>query len=422
MRPLLPFVVVALSLSSTGSAQDPVPPAPVVVRAARWLDVDAGTYAAPAVLTIENGRIRSVDPAVAPADAVVVDLGDRTLLPGLIDCHVHLTGDLEGDFYLAAKTTPADDALRGARNARLTVQAGFTTVRNVGARGFSDVALMHAIDKGFVPGPRIVPAAHSLGITGGHADETGFAPGVLEQGPAQGIADGVDECIKAVRYQIKHGAQWIKICATAGVLSFEGPVGNQQFSVEELRAIVAEAARHGVHVAAHAHGENGILEAVRAGVRSIEHGSMLTEDIVREMIAHGTFLVPTSYLAEAIDLDVLPEPLRRKARFVLPLARRSLKLAIDRGVRIAFGTDAAVIPHGVNAREFAVYVKLGMSPLDAIRTATVHAAALLQKDDRGRIAAGALADLIAVDGDPLQDVTELERVRWVMKGGEVVAR
>lgn len=413
------FVPLALPLLAAVVAAQEAPP-PVVVRAARYLDVAAGTYVAPAVVVVRGTSIESIGAAELPEGARVVDLGDRTLLPGLIDCHVHLTSDLESDFYAAAKTTIADDALRGARNARLTLEAGFTTVRNVGARGFSDIALMRAIDQGFVPGPRIVPAGNSLGITGGHADETGFAPGVLEGGIESGIADGPDECVKAVRYQIKHGAQWIKICATAGVLSFEGPVGNQQFSAEEIQAIVTEARRHGIDVAAHAHGEEGILQAVRAGVASIEHGSMMTEAIAAEMLAHGTFLVPTSYLAEAIDLDKLPPPIQKKARFLLPLARRNLKLAIDRGVKIAFGTDAAVIPHGVNAREFGVYCKLGMSPIDAIRTATTRACELLEKDDRGQIAVGRLADLIAVAGDPLQDVTVLEHVAFVMKDGVVV--
>jgi imidazolonepropionase-like amidohydrolase len=229
----------------------------------------------------------------------------------------------------------------------------------------------------------------------------------------------VDECIKAVRYQIKHGAKLIKICATAGVLSFEGPVGAQQFNAEELAAIVAETRRHGLKVAAHAHGTEGILAAVRAGVASIEHGSMLDDETIAAMREHGTYLVPTSYLAEAIDFDILPPPIRRKARFVLPLARASLHRAIQAGVKIAFGTDAAVYPHGLNAREFAVYVKSGMRPLAAIRSATIHAADLLGVEDRGRIAVGQLADLVAVTGDPLADVTVLERIDWVIKGGAV---
>jgi imidazolonepropionase-like amidohydrolase len=406
------------------AAQSPAPAVQTthIVRAARYVDVDAGKSVSPAVLVVRGDRIESVNPATPPADADVIDLGDRTLLPGLIDCHVHLTGELDGDFYRAVKETIADEALRGAKNARITLEAGFTTVRNLGAHGFTDVSLMHAIDRSAVPGPRIIPAGHALSITGGHADYTAFAPGIFEPDPDHGVCDGVADCIKSVRYQIKHGAQWIKICATAGVLSFEGPVGAQQFSGEEIAAIVAEATRHGIKVAAHAHGTEGILAAVKAGVASIEHGSMLSDEILAEMKARGTFLVPTAYVGNGIALDKLPPPIRRKAELVIPLARASLKKAIDAGVKIAFGTDAAVIPHGDNAHEFAIYVQSGMSTADALRTATTHACALLSLADRGRIAEGKLADLIAVAGDPLQDITVLQRVAFVMKGGDVAKR
>jgi imidazolonepropionase-like amidohydrolase len=405
-------------------AQEPAPanPPAIRIRAARWLDVVSGELRSPAEVVVTGERIRAVGQDHGEPIDRTLELGDVTLLPGLIDCHTHLLYDLDKDsFTRSVRETAADAALRGARNARLTLRAGFTTVRDVGATGFADIALMRAIDRGFVAGPRMFPAAHSLGITGGHADVTGLAPGILEQTPREGVANGPAEALAAVRYQVKHGAKVIKICATAGVLSFEGPVGAQQFTVEEMRVIVAEAARHGLRVAAHAHGTDGILAAVEAGVASIEHGSMLSDEAIAAMKAHGTWLVPTSYLAEAIDLDVLPEVMRRKARFVLPLARASLRRAVQAGVRIAFGTDAAVIPHGHNAREFAVYVEAGMAPIDAIRTATIHAAELIGVDDRGRIAPGLLADLIAVPGDPLADVTALERVEFVMKGGVVAA-
>ncbi len=422
---MLTVAVVALCVSSlpTFYPQEPTPAGSTIVRAAAYVDVDRGTRIEPAVLVVRDGRIVEVNPVAPPGDARILELPGITLVPGLIDCHVHLTFDIDPGFQLrAVRETIADAALRGARNGKRTLEAGFTTVRNVGAAGFSDVALMRAIDQGFVPGPRIVPAGHSLGITGGHADITGFAPGILEGGPEQGIADGVDECIKAVRYQIKHGAQVIKVCATAGVLSFEGSVGAQQFSTEELVAIVTEATRHGVKVAAHAHGDEGILAAVRAGVASIEHGSMLTDEIIAEMKKRGTWLVPTSYLVDALQIDQLPPPLQRKARLIMPLARASLAKAIAAQVPIAFGTDAAVFPHGDNAHEFAVYVKCGMTPAAALRTATSNAAALLGTDDRGRIAAGKLADLVGVVGDPLQDIRLLERVAFVMKGGEIVKR
>ncbi len=331
--------------------------------------------------------------------------------------------DIDGDWISRPVTeTAADAALRGARNARLTIEAGFTTVRDLGASGFSDVALKRAIEAGLVPGPRIIPAGHSLSITGGHCDATGYAPGVIETSIEDGIADGPWEVVAAARYQIKHGAQVIKICATAGVLSFEGPVGAQQFTLEEMRAVVEEAERHGLRVAAHAHGSEGILAAVRAGVHSIEHGSVMTDEILTEMKARGTYLVPTQYLADVIDLESLPAPIRAKAEYVLPLAKESFRQAVAAGVNIAFGTDAAVYPHGDNAREFAVYVQRGMSPLEAIRSATLYTADLLGIDDRGRVAEGLLADLIAVEGNPLEDITVMERVVFVMVGGEIVKR
>jgi imidazolonepropionase-like amidohydrolase len=385
------------------------------------LDVVRGEMVAPAVVVIAGGKIRSVGGGEVPAGAKIIDLGNLTVLPGLIDAHTHLTGDLEEDWVTRpVRELPADGALRGARNARKTLLAGFTTVRDVGAVGFSDVSLMKAIDAGFVDGPRVIPSAHAIGITGGHCDWTGWAPGVVEKGPKEGVADGVDGVIEAVRYQIKHGARVIKVCATAGVLSFDASVGAQQLTDNELQAIVQEAARHGLKVAAHAHGSEGILTAVRAGVASIEHGSMLTDESIELMKRRGTYLVPTAYLLSTLNPDSLPPALGAKAAQVIPLARESHRRAVRAGVRIALGTDAAVYPHGDNARELAAYVGYGMRPADAIRTATVNAADLLGVTDRGTIAAGKLADLIAVKGNPLEDVKTLQQVLWVMKGGAVV--
>jgi imidazolonepropionase-like amidohydrolase len=394
---------------------------PIVVRAARMVDVARGELIAPAVVVVANGRIVSVGSGGLPAGARTVDLGDLTLLPGLIDAHTHLTADISGDWVTrSVRELPADAALRGARNARVTLLAGFTTVRDVGAGGFADVSLMKAIDAGFVMGPRMIPSAHAIGITGGHCDDTGWAPGVNELDYRHGVADGVDEVVKAVRYQIKHGAKVIKVCATAGVLSFDATVGAQQLSEAELQAIVQEANRHGLKVAAHAHGTEGIKAAVRAGVASIEHGSMIDDEAADLMKRHGTYLVPTAYLLTTFKYESLPPPIAAKAKQVVPLAQASHRRAIRAGVKIAFGTDAAVYPHGDNAREFAVYVGYGMRPADAIRTATVNAADLLGVSDRGVIAPGKLADLIAVRGNPLEDVRVLEQVPWVMKGGEVV--
>ena len=392
---------------------------PIVIRAARMLDVSSGRMISNAVVVIQGDRIAAVNPVALPSGARTLELGDVTLLPGFIDLHTHLAGELSATSFIEPVTlTESDRAFTAAANALKTVRAGFTTVRDFG--GDVTVALGKAVARGSITGPRVVPSRNLISITGGHCDATGFAPGVLERGPEDGIANGPWEAVAAVRYQIKHGAQVIKVCATAGVLSLEGPVGAQQYSYEELKAIVDEAARHGIKVAAHAHGTDGIKAAVRAGVASIEHGSMLDDEAIAMMKERGTYLVPTTYLVDRVNLAVLPPLVRKKAETIMPLARESLRKAIAAGVKIAFGTDAGVFPHGENAREFAVYVKLGMTPLDALRTATIHAAELLGVSDRGAIEAGKLADLVAVPGDPLRDITATERVSWVMQGGKVV--
>lgn len=416
------YVCALLALAAaagTGvSAQAPTP-APVVVRAARMLDVSSGQVVRNASVVVTGDRITAVNPASLPAGAQVLDLGDVTLMPGFIDLHTHLSGEIGPTTFIEpVLETSVDGAYKAARHGRTTVMAGFTTVRDFG--GEITVAMGKAVDRGDVVGPRVIPSRNALGITGGHCDVTGFAPGVLEQGPKDGVADGPWEVVEAVRYQIKHGAQVIKTCATAGVLSLEGPVGAQQYTFEELKAMVDEAARHGVRVAAHAHGVEGIKAAVRAGVTSIEHGSVLDDEAIALMKEHGTYLVPTAYLRERINLAVLPPLVRHKAETVLPLAAESNRKAIAAGVKVAFGTDAAVYPHGENAKEFAVYVKLGMTPLAALRSATTVAAEVLGKDDRGSIAPGKLADLIAVPGDPLLDITVTERVQWVMQGGRIL--
>ncbi len=394
---------------------------PIVLLAAGMVDVVRGVLIQPAVVVIAGDKIRSVGPADVPAGARTIDLGDATLLPGLIDAHTHLTGDLQGDWVTrAVRELPADAALRGVPYARKTLHAGFTTVRDVGSVGLADVSLMRAVDAGRVEGPRMIASGHAVGITGGHCDHTGWAPGILEKGPKDGVADGVDGVVAAVRYQIKHGAGVIKVCATAGVLSFDATVGAQQLSDAELEAIVVEAARHGLKVAAHAHGASGIKAAVRAGVASIEHGSMLDAEAIDLMKRRGTYLVPTAHLLSTLQSQSLPPLIAAKARQVIPLAQDSHRRAIRAGVRVALGTDAAVYPHGDNAKELASYVGYGMRPLDALRTATVNAADLLGVSDRGEIAPGKLADLIAVRGNPLEDVRVLQQVIWVMKGGQVV--
>jgi imidazolonepropionase-like amidohydrolase len=395
------------------AAQSPV----TAVRAARMLDVRTGQMITNALVLVRHDTIIQVG-GTAPAVATTLDLGNVTLMPGFIDMHTHLTSQIGPGFDLEpVRLTEADEVLNGVKYAKKTIEAGFTTVRNVGSENFTDVALMHAIDRGDIEGPRIVPAAHAIGITGGHCDVTGFAPGIAVQDPLHGVADGIDQVVQAVRLQVKYGAQVIKICATAGVLSYDATVGAQQLSEAEMRAIVEEANRHGLKVAAHAHGTEGIKAAIRAGVSSIEHGSMLDDEAIALMKQHGTYLVPTRALSDLLDRNNLPVPIRAKMDLVMPLAEASFRKAVAAGVKIAFGTDAAVLPHGMNAKEFSKYTAAGMSSIDAIRTATLNAADLLGRSDRGEIAVGKLADLVAVPGDPLADITATERVSFVMKGG-----
>jgi imidazolonepropionase-like amidohydrolase len=303
------------------AAPEPAASAVVVVRAARMVDVERGAVVSPAVVVVDSGRIRSVGETCVPSGATTVDLGDLTLLPGLIDAHTHLTTDYDRGWELrSVQETPGDRALRGARNAGITLRAGFTTGRDLGASDFADVALMRAIDDGWVGGPRVIPAGHAIGITGGHCDETGWAPGVLRRGVEQGLADGPDAVMAAVRHQAKYGAKVIKICATAGVLSHDATVGAQQLSDDEMEAVVQEAARHGLRVAAHAHGAEGIVAAVAAGVNSIDHGSMLTDEALALMKERGTWLVPTTTLRD-IELPDLPPAILAKRRSIASVAK-----------------------------------------------------------------------------------------------------
>ena len=391
-----------------------------VITAGGYFDAERGRIVSPANIVVNGGQIAAVNPSSLPEGAEVIDLGSMTLVPGLMDAHTHLNFDVDDGFLDApVREKPGDFALRGAKNAKATLMAGFTTVRDMGSTGFTDVSLMHAIDRGWIAGPRMIPAGHAISITGGHCDTTGFNPGILEGDHTVGLADGVDEVLKAVRYQIKHGAKVIKVCATAGVLSFEGPVGAQQMTFEELKAAADEAHRHGIKVAAHAHGTEGIIAASEAGIDSIEHNSVMTDEAARILKKNGTWLVSTLYLAQGIPLDQLPSAIRIKAETVLPLADRSFTSSVEKELKIAFGTDAAVYPHGDNAREFAVRVGLGQSPLEALKSATIYTAELFGTPDRGDIKEGLLADIIAVEGNPLEDISVLEDVKFVMKGGEV---
>ncbi|NOX69133.1 MAG: amidohydrolase family protein [Gammaproteobacteria bacterium] len=396
----------------------------VVIHASRMIDVASGEISAPATIVVDGNKIVAVNPDELPAGATVIELGDRTLLPGLFDMHSHLTLDFfSGNHWTTAavRETPADWALHGARFGRQTLEAGFTTVRDAGAwPGFPDVALMRAVDAGHIPGPRIYPAGHYLSITGGHCDVTGFAPGIMELGPNEGIANGVDEILRAVRYQAKHGVKVIKVCATAGVFSAGKQAGAQQYSDSELQAIVEEAARHDLKVMAHAHGSEGIMAAVKAGVASIEHGSMLTSTIVREMKKRGTYYVPTIYLSDIPLPENTPQDTIDKSNYLAPFIEKSFQMAVKGGINIAFGTDSGVMRHDEIGKEFHAMVRRGMSPLHALQTATINAADLLGVTDRAELKPGKLADIVAVDGNPLVDIRAMERVTFVMKDGVVV--
>ncbi|HEY3142327.1 MAG TPA: amidohydrolase family protein [Acidimicrobiales bacterium] len=410
-------------------ARPRAPQPPVHLRSARLLDVDKGELVQPGELLIEGERIVEVQPIAVPDNAVVLDLGDLTLLPGLMDMEVNLL--LGGPDHRSPLNSVQDDpavrTLRAVANARRTLQAGFTTVRNLGlfvqtGGLLLDVALKKAIDLGWIEGPRVVPAGHAISPTGGHLDPTmfqAFAPHIMPLTVEEGIANGVSEVRKAVRYQIKHGAQLIKVCASGGVMSHTGPAGAQQYSDEELRAIADEAHRAGLKVAAHAHGDDGIRAVIEAGIDCIEHGSLMSDETLDLMIERGTFLVPTTYLADGMDVSHAAPELQAKAAEVFPRAKETIRKAIARGARIACGTDAPAIPHGRNAKELIALVDRGMTPLEAIRAATTVAAELIDVEDRGRLMRGLLADVVAVPGDPLADIGVTEDVRFVMKGGQV---
>jgi len=394
-----------------------------VLDAAGYVDVRAGEIVRPAVIVTEDDRIAAINPDTVPDGTETYELGDLILLPGLIDAHTHLALDTTGPGWetTPVRWTAAEYALLGADAAERALMAGFTTVRDVSSwRHFPDIALAQAVERGWVRGPRIIAAGHALSITGGHCDITGFNPGVMDGDPRFGIADGVAEVLKAVRYQIKHGAGVIKICATAGAASFEGSAAAQQYSDREIQAAVEEAARHGIRVASHAHGLEGIVASVEAGVASVEHGSMLDRDTARLMQRNDTYLVPTIYLNDRPRGNMPPE-IEEKYRFLHRHSEEAFRIALEEGVRIAFGSDANSDWQGDNAKEFYAMVRRGMPVADAIRAATVNAADLLGVDDRGEIAVGLLADLIGVVGNPLEDIRRLEDVTFVMKGGVPVS-
>jgi imidazolonepropionase-like amidohydrolase len=402
-----------------------------VVKATRLLDPASGRVLLDQAIIIEGERIRAVVPTAdlakslpTGAAARTIDLGPATLLPGLIDCHTHITSQPENYYEDILRKSPIDEAVTAHLYARRTLEAGFTTIRNVGADNYIDFALRRAIDEGKIPGPRMQASGPALSATGGHGDLNGTSPYLRFEGNITGVADGIDGVRRKVRENIKYGADLIKLIATAGVLSEEESVGAPQYSLEEMKTVVEEAARWGRKVAAHAHGADGIKLAIRAGVASVEHASFIDDEGITLAKQHGTWLVMDIYnddyiLAEYARLGY-PEKILEKERLVGRTQRENFRKALLAGCKMAYGTDAGVYPHGWNARQFAHMVRWGMTPLQAIQAATVNAAELLGWQDRvGRLAPGCYADLIAVAGDPLTDITALEQVGFVMKGGRV---
>ncbi|MDB5476188.1 MAG: Xaa-Pro dipeptidase [Phenylobacterium sp.] len=401
----------------------------VAVSADRALDVATGRYIERPLVVITDGRIAAVEHQgdAVPAGAERVDLPGVTLLPGLIDMHVHMTSSPLFGGYSYLQFTDSFWPVIATQHARATLEAGFTTVRNVGAENYDDVGLRQAIDAGFIPGPRMITAGYAIGSTGGHCDSTFFPPSMNQKEPS--VVDSPDQGRQMVRQMHKYGATVIKICATGGVFSHGDTPGAQQLTVEEIRAIVDEAHRTGLKVAAHAHGGDGIKAAILGGVDTIEHASLVDDEGIKLAVQHGSWfgmdIYNTDYTqAEGARNGVLPENLK-KDRDIGEIQRENFKKSLKAGVKMIFSTDAGIYPHGWNARQFAVMVRYGATPLQAIQTATLNASQALGGDwthDVGQVAVGRFGDLVGVKGDPLSDVTVLERPVFVMKGGEVVAR
>lgn len=433
------ILAASLALLAANACAADAPPATrhtVVLRAARMFDAASGKLVEHPQLTIVGNRIVRVgqadkgDKADVPAGAEVIDLGDATLLPGFIDAHVHLSGQSSdnwyGDFFDNMMRFPAEQALYGASYARITLEAGFTSVRDVGSTDWIALGLRNAIDAGKVPGPRMLVSNYAVGSTGGHADQDPIPPQKLPlAGPLQGVCNGPDECRAAVRYQIKYGANVIKFMPSGGVLSLSDPVDAPELSQEEMNAVIGEAHAWGRKVAAHAHGDKAAKMAVAAGVDSIEHGSFLEDDTLRMMKAKGVYLVPTISAIVHVEekIATFPPVIAEKGRAAASHLRQTFRHAVQIGVPIALGTDAAVGLHGTNAREFRYMVDNGLTPAQSLMAGTSNAARLLGTIDRvGTLEAGKLADVVAVPGNPIADITATERPVFVMKDGAVVVR
>src|SRR5580765_2690057 len=434
-KSFLTIVAALLSCSfaaMAAMAQQKAAPKSYVLKAARMFDGKSNSLLTPGLVFVTDGKIVSVGSAVsAPSDAEVIDLGDATLLPGFIDAHTHLTMMYSEDYARAAldglrKPIP-EMALDASVNARITLLAGFTTVRDVGSTEYLDAGLRNAINRGVVPGPRMLVAVHAIGATGGHCDETGYREGALgkETGPEVGVVNGADEARRAVRLAHKYGATVIKTCATGGVLSLADAVDTPQLTQAELDAIVDEAHALRLKTAAHAHGAEGAKRAIRAGIDSIEHGSFLDDEALQLMKQKGTYYVPTLMAVEGLSEQIakgvpIPPAIKVKAEDAIAAVHQTFKNAIAKNIKIGLGTDAAVYPHGRNAEEFHQMVDLGMKPVDALKAGTSNDADLLGLADKiGTLEAGKLADLVAVPGDPTQNIRQTEHVFFVMKEGVI---
>jgi imidazolonepropionase-like amidohydrolase len=420
---VLSWAVCAAICSSVGFPQTAPAAKRTLMRAGHVLDVKTGKVADGQTIVVVGDTIQSIAPSASVAAQegdTVVDLGRMTVMPGLIDVHTHLTMNTDFDPYRELTSTDAKEAINGVVNARATLMAGFTSVRNVGAGGYVDVDLRDAVNSGQVPGPHILVSGPPLGITGGHCDDNLLPVSYHQVG--DGVADGIAAVQHKVRENIKYGADLIKICATGGVLSKGDDPQASQYTLEEMKAIVADAHRLGRKVAAHAHGAQGILWASQAGVDSVEHGSYINDEAIAEMKKNGTYLVPTLYLEDwMVEKGHLPPFYHQKMVDVSAVAKGNIKRAMQAGVKIALGTDAAVYPHGLNAHELDVYVnQLGMAPLTALQTATTNAADLMGWSAKtGTLEPGKWADIIAVEKNPIDDVRVLQDVKFVMKGGVV---
>jgi imidazolonepropionase-like amidohydrolase len=418
------IAVGVIAAGSFGAAQTSAAAQAVVIKAGRLFDAESGRLTDKPVVVVSGGRIESVASSTAnvPANAKVIDLGDATILPGFIDAHTHLTANATGGGYESLGISVPRQALIGAKNARLTLLAGFTTVRNVGAEGYSDVALRDAINNGDVVGPRMQASGPPLGITGGHCDNS-LLPFEFHYS-AEGAADGVEAVMHKVRETVKYGADVIKFCASGGVFSKGDNPLLEQYSPAEMQALIAESHRLGRKVATHAHSALSIKDAIRAGVDSIEHGIFLDDEGIQLLKQHNTFLVPTSYplfwFEEHAPQMNLPPWVKEKVAIIIPAAKKNMANAFHSGVRVALGTDAGVYPHGENGGEFWAMVELGLTPTQALQAGTVNAAELLGWSDRiGSISKGKFADIVAVTGNPVADVTLLKHVQFVMKDGVV---